>query len=69
CATTSASGSPMTLVTEPRTLHPLRAEVISALVSMGWRASEAEQAVAEIPATPGDTLEGLLRQALRSMPR
>ncbi|MBK7535971.1 MAG: Holliday junction branch migration protein RuvA [Myxococcales bacterium] len=58
----AASGS-------PRTLHPLRAEVISALVSMGWRASEAEQAVAEIPATPGDTLEGLLRQALRSMPR
>ncbi len=52
-----------------RNVSPLRAEVISALVTMGWRASEAEQAVAEIPSSPGDTLEGLLRQALRSMPR
>jgi Holliday junction DNA helicase RuvA len=53
----------------PRRHDPLRAEVISALVGMGWRASEAEAALAEIPAAPGDTLEGLLRQALRSMPR
>ncbi len=52
-----------------RNADPLRAEVISALVGMGWRASEAEQAVAELPKQPTDTLEGLLRQALRSMPR
>lgn len=50
-------------------VDPLRAEVISALVGMGWRASEAEQAVADLPKQPTDTLEGLLRQALRSMPR
>ncbi len=50
-------------------VDPLRAEVISALVGMGWRALEAEQAVAELPKQPTDTLEGLLRQALRSMPR
>lgn len=52
-----------------RSVDPVRAEVISALVGMGWRASEAEAAVAELPKQPGDTLEGLLRQALRSMPR
>jgi holliday junction DNA helicase RuvA len=52
-----------------RSSHPLRAEVIAALVGMGWRAAEAEQAVADLPLAPGDTLEGLLRQALRSMPR
>ena len=52
-----------------RSIDPVRSEVISALVGMGWRASEAEQAVAELPKQPTDTLEGLLRQALRSMPR
>jgi holliday junction DNA helicase RuvA len=52
-----------------RGADPLRAEVISALIGMGWRAAEAEQAVAELPKQPTDTLEGLLRQALRSMPR
>lgn len=52
-----------------RAIDPVRSEVISALVSMGWRASEAEQAVAELPKQPTDTLESLLRQALRSMPR
>lgn len=52
-----------------RALSPLRAEVISALIGMGWRSSEAEAALADIPSTAQDTLEGLLRQALRSMPR
>lgn len=52
-----------------RAPNPLRAEVISALIGMGWRSSEAEAALADIPSTPQDTLEGLLRQALRSMPR
>jgi holliday junction DNA helicase RuvA len=52
-----------------RASHPLRAEVIAAMVGMGWRGSEAEQAVADLPIAAGDTLEALLRQALRSMPR
>ncbi len=52
-----------------RAHSPLRAEVISALIGLGWRSSEAEAALADIPSTPQDTLEGLLRQALRSMPR
>lgn len=49
--------------------HPLLADVIAALVGMGWRSIEAEAAVAELPIDDGATLEGLLRQALRSMPR
>jgi Holliday junction DNA helicase RuvA len=54
--------------------HPMLSEVMSALVGMGWRPVEAEQAVGElvIPIEGdenGATFEALLRQALRSMPR
>jgi Holliday junction DNA helicase RuvA len=49
--------------------HPLLAEVMGALISMGWRPNEAESAVAEIPVEEGATIETLLRQALRAMPR
>jgi holliday junction DNA helicase RuvA len=50
-------------------LPPLLGEVMSALVSMGWRPAEAEQAVSALTVDEGATLEVLLRQALRSMPR
>jgi Holliday junction DNA helicase RuvA len=49
--------------------HPLLGEVMAALVNMGWRPVEAEQVVAELAVDEGTTLETLLRQALRSMPR
>lgn len=49
--------------------HPLIDEVAMALVGMGWRPQEAEQAVVDLPITPESTTEQLLRQALRSMPR
>ena len=49
--------------------HPLLGEVIGALVGMGWRPVEAEQACAELAVEEGATIEALLRQALRSMPR
>jgi len=49
--------------------HPLVAEVANALVGMGWRPAEAEQAVVDLPITPDATIEQLLRHALRSMPR
>jgi Holliday junction DNA helicase RuvA len=49
--------------------HPLLGDVMAALVSMGWRPAEAEQAVSELPVGDDATLESLLRQALRSMPR
>jgi Holliday junction DNA helicase RuvA len=49
--------------------HPLLGEVMSALITMGWRPIEAEQAVAELAVGDDASLETLLRQALRSMPR
>lgn len=49
--------------------HPMLAEVSSALVGMGWRPAEAEAAVAELAVTDDTSIETLLRQALRSMPR
>jgi holliday junction DNA helicase RuvA len=51
------------------TRHPMLDEVMSALVGMGWRLVEAEACVGELAVEPDATLEGLLRQALRSMPR
>ena len=49
--------------------HPMVDEVMNALVGMGWRPNEAEQAVVDMPVPPEATIEQLLRQALRSMPR
>jgi Holliday junction DNA helicase RuvA len=49
--------------------HPMLAEVMAALIGMGWRSIEAEQATADLAITEGVTIEMLLRQALRSMPR
>ena len=49
--------------------HPLLGEVMTALINMGWRPAEAEGAVAELPVDESSTIEVLLRQALRSMPR
>ncbi|MEO8554361.1 MAG: Holliday junction branch migration protein RuvA [Kofleriaceae bacterium] len=44
-------------------------EVRGALVGMGWSPNEAEAAVVDLAVTAEATIEGLLRQALRSMPR
>jgi len=49
--------------------HPLLGEVMAALVNMGWRPAEAEQAVSDLPVSDDASIETLLRQALRSMPR
>ncbi|MEO6772057.1 MAG: Holliday junction branch migration protein RuvA [Kofleriaceae bacterium] len=49
--------------------HPMVDEVRVALVAMGWSPNEAEAATAELAVTAEATIEALLRQALRSMPR
>lgn len=49
--------------------HPMLDEVASALVGMGWRPMEADAAVADLEVTDDTSIETLLRQALRSMPR
>ncbi len=51
------------------TRHPMLDEVAAALVGLGWKPVEAEQAVAELVVGPGITLETLVRAALRNMPR
>lgn len=53
----------------PRARHPMLGEVMSALVTMGWRPAEAEQAVSDLAVGDDASIETLLRQALRSMPR
>ena len=42
---------------------------MTALVNMGWSSNEAEAALVDLPVPPDATIEELLRQALRSMPR
>ncbi len=49
--------------------HPMLDEVAGALIGMGWRPAEADSAVADLAVTDDTSLETLLRQALRSMPR
>ena len=50
--------------------HPMLDDVAAALVGMGWRPAEADGAVKDLDVTtPGITVEALLVQALRSMPR
>ncbi len=49
--------------------HVLIDEVMQALIQMGFRAPEAEKAVAEIPIPPEASLENLLKQALQTISR
>jgi Holliday junction DNA helicase RuvA len=58
-----------TIRTMKSSRHPMIDEVANALVGLGWRPQEADQAVVDLPVPPDATIEGLLRQALRSMPR
>ena len=48
---------------------PMLDDVASALGQMGWRPVEVEKAMANLAPGPDTTLEALLRQALRQMPR
>ncbi|MEJ7600416.1 MAG: Holliday junction branch migration protein RuvA [Kofleriaceae bacterium] len=49
--------------------HPMLEEVASAMSGMGWRPAEADAAVADLVVEDGASIESLLRQALRKMPR
>jgi holliday junction DNA helicase RuvA len=49
--------------------NALTDEVMTALVGMGWSPAEAEGATTGLAVEPDATIEQLLRQALRSMPR
>ncbi len=51
--------------------HPILDEVASALIGMGWRPAEADAAVGDLAFDPASevSIENLIRQALRKMPR
>ncbi len=70
---TLAAGAPRMLVSPRRrrrtTRGPLLDDVASALAQMGWRPAEVDKVVAELTIDDAATVEGLLRQALRAMPR
>ena len=72
-ATWGASGeldvgfTPATIAPSKRA--PVLEDVASALVGMGWRPAEADKVVAELVVDDHATIESLLRDALRAMPR
>jgi Holliday junction DNA helicase RuvA len=65
--------APLPAVVRAPRRHPLLDDVALALSSMGWRSNEVDKAVADLApdlvASAESTIETLLRQALRSMPR
>jgi Holliday junction DNA helicase RuvA len=60
--------APMTSSSRPRR-SPLLEDVASALVGLGWRAAEVDKVVARLEVSDQATVESLLRDALRAMPR
>jgi Holliday junction DNA helicase RuvA len=44
-------------------------DVASALVGLGWRSVEVDKVIARLDVAPGASVESLLRDALRAMPR
>lgn len=48
---------------------PILEEVAGALLQLGWRPAEVDKVLSELSLDGDATLESLLRQALRSMPR
>jgi Holliday junction DNA helicase RuvA len=48
---------------------PMLDDVASALVGLGWRSAEVEKVVARLDIAPGASVESLLRDAIRAMPR
>ena len=48
---------------------PLLEDVALALANLGWRSAEVQKVVDELEVPPGATVEVLLRDALRAMPR
>jgi Holliday junction DNA helicase RuvA len=48
---------------------PMLEDVTMALVGLGWRAAEVDKVVGKLEIAPGASVESLLRDALRAMPR
>jgi Holliday junction DNA helicase RuvA len=48
---------------------PILDDVASALTNLGWRPAEVDKAMTRLDATTGATVQSLIREALRAMPR
>lgn len=57
------------IVAPPGADNPVVADVSAALCQLGWRQAEVDKAIASLEISNESSLEGLLRQALRSMAR
>ena len=57
------------VIVPPGANNPLVDDVSAALSQLGWRPAEVDRAIANLDAGAGESLEELLRQALRSMAR
>jgi Holliday junction DNA helicase RuvA len=71
-ATWGAAGHPAVSDRPPPTRpgrSPILEDVASALVNLGWRPAEVDKTVARLAVDPGATVETLLRDALKQMPR
>ena len=66
-ATWGAAGADGTPARGPR--PAILEDVVSALLTMGWRPAEVDKAVVRLDVAAGATVESLLREALRTMPR
>ena len=65
----ATAAAPMVMAARKAPRAPILDDVMSALVNMGCRPTEAEKVVQKIEVPPGATVETLLVEALRSMPR
>ncbi len=69
-ATWGAAGTPMPAAEPKRGARPaILEDVASALVHLGWRPAEADKVLSKMDVPPGASIEALLRDALRAMPR
>ena len=62
-------GGQVAIASKRSSRSPLLDDVASALVGLGWRSVEVDKVVARLDVAPGASVESLLRDALRAMPR
>jgi holliday junction DNA helicase RuvA len=69
-ATWGAAGAALPAAEPKRGARPaILDDVASALVHLGWRAAEADKVLSKLEIPPGASVEMLLRDAIRAMPR
>jgi holliday junction DNA helicase RuvA len=62
-------GGQIAVASKRTSRSPILDDVASALVGLGWRSAEVDKVIARLDIAPGASVESLLRDALRAMPR